>query len=111
MSDWISTQTERLTAFFEQYGPLGFAVWWAIFLSVWFSFYLATGAILTPESGEESLVPQWVISMFGTKAPRVFAAYLLTQATKPLRFIATLVLTKLLAPYVLGDQTPAVPTE
>ena len=89
----------RLTALFEAYGPIAFVVWFAIFGLVLGGFYMAisqgfsVSLVESPEAGAGTLT----------------VAYLATQATKPLRILATIALTPLVAK-LLG-RGPAEPSE
>lgn len=72
--------TDRLKKLFEDYGPVGFLVWWVIFAVVFAGFYVAIRKGYQPTSGAGG-------------AGVLGVAYLATQATKPLRLAATLALT------------------
>lgn len=77
----------RLKVLFEAYGPVAFGVWFAIFFTVLGGFYVAISQGFAVDLSEN---PE-------AGAGTLTVAYLATQATKPLRILATLVLTPLVA--------------
>ena len=81
---------DRYQALLLQYGGVALIVWFSIFFSVWGGFYLAIAAGWH-DPGAEAESGHW---------STLFAAYVATQFTKPVRIGATLVLTPIVAQYL-----------
>jgi hypothetical protein len=75
---------QRYKALVAEYGALALATWFTIFFTVWAGFAAAIKLGYQPE-GASAEAGTW------------FSAYLATQLTKPVRFVATLALTPLVA--------------
>lgn len=90
----------RLKALFEAYGPLALGIWWVIFGVTLAGFFVAIRLGL--EVGAEQ-DPEATASFWGT----LVAAYLAAALTKPVRALATVSATPLVARW-LGVR-PAAP--
>jgi len=75
---------DKIKALAEKYGPVAFGTWFAIFFLTLGAFYLAI---------ENGVMPAGAAGRTGTVA----MAYGATQLTKPLRAVATIALTPVLA--------------
>lgn len=75
----------RYQTLLTEYGYGAFGVWFAVFFTTWFGFYLAISNGMQLEGAAAS-------------AGTIGGAYAATQLTKPVRLVATLVLT----PIVVG---------
>lgn len=92
----MSSVKTRLEGLFRAWGPVAIGTWLALFALTWAGFVLALSLgfdALAAEAGTAS-----TLGVVG-------GAYLATQATKPLRLIATLALTPLVA-RALGRSPP-----
>ncbi|MHB8872589.1 MAG: FAM210A/B-like domain-containing protein [Myxococcaceae bacterium] len=89
------TLKQRLKAIYDQYGKIAIGTYLAIFVLVWAGFYLAVhlGVKLEGTAGA---------------AGTVGIAYAATKVTQPVRILATLVATPLLAK-LLSRRRPAEP--
>lgn len=88
----------RLSQLFDLYGPVALGVWFAIFGLVLLGFYTAMS--MGFQVGEDKAAGVATLA----------AAYGATQLTKPLRIVATLAATPLVA-RLLGRSVPAAPAE
>jgi ABC-type transport system involved in cytochrome c biogenesis permease component len=78
------TLKQRLTALGEEYGPVAFVVWFTLFFATLGGFWFAVSRGWQPESAS------------GTTGT-LMIAYVASQATKPIRIAATVVLTPIVA--------------
>jgi hypothetical protein len=106
----LKSRFETLVA---QYGGVAIGLWFALFFTTWFACWVGVKAGLwpdswVPESGrpEEGFLRAVVFKM----GPQVFVAYLMTQLTKPIRFLAVLTATPVVARWV-GREPEAIASE
>ncbi|MEZ4270280.1 MAG: hypothetical protein R3C68_02220 [Myxococcota bacterium] len=84
MKERLAKLKEQLPKLLSEYGPVAVVVWFVIFGAVLCGFALAI------QSGVDVDTPAGAVGVWGS-------AYLATQLAKPLRIIATLMLTPLVA--------------
>ncbi|TNE91866.1 MAG: DUF1279 domain-containing protein [Deltaproteobacteria bacterium] len=93
-----------------QYGGIAFGLWFALFFATWFLCWLGLKGGLwpdtwVPEGGrpDEGFIRAVVFKL----GPQVFVAYLMTQLTKPVRILAVLTATPVVAKWV-GREPAAI---
>lgn len=114
---WLSDNKHRLTDLITNFGWIAAVVWFSIFALTWSGFALALSNGLEAEAaaammdGVYELLGKVGINISPSGAAEttgVWAlAYGLTQLTKPLRIIATIVLTPLVARVLGKTSLPA----
>lgn len=101
---------ERYESLVTQYGGVAIGLWFGLFFTTWFVCWLGVKGGLwptawVPEAGapSEGFLRAVVFKM----GPQVFIAYLMTQLTKPVRFVAVLAATPVVARW-LGREPTAI---
>ena len=94
---------ERYENLVAEYGGVAISLWFGLFFTTWFVCWLGVKGGLWPAawvpdgSGEPDGILSGLVLNFG---PQVFVAYLMTQLTKPVRFIVVLASTPIVARWI-----------
>ena len=92
-----------------QYGGVAIGLWFALFFATWFACWVGVKGGLWPDawvpapSDEPSGFFASIVSGIG---PQVFIAYLMTQLTKPVRFVVVLASTPKVAQLIGREPAP-----
>ncbi|MCO4743819.1 MAG: DUF1279 domain-containing protein [Proteobacteria bacterium] len=105
----MASLRQRYESMVSQYGGVAITLWFSLFFTTWFVCWLGLKGGLWPEAwlpaaGEE---PTGLLSGFVSgMGPQVIVAYLMTQLTKPVRFILVLAGTPKIAQLLGREPAP-----
>ena len=81
---------QRYEALVTRYGGVAIGLWFSLFFTTWFVCWLGVKGGLWPDNwvpAGDGEATGWFSGVASGLGPQVFVAYLMTQLTKPVRFI------------------------